>query len=170
MTKLCIFLFFLGSTVGFCIDDFYYKNNRECFGEQFPWATFPTKFWPILRVSSAPISLENMNISLLYFNKNQTMFEKIDRKNGSNLVDRNKRTVIITHGWSPFGTRNYIKLAQYFCSYALVNENINCMIFDWTDGASGFMLQVTDSLSMTHTLWESMSHRICSIDTVLIIP
>ena len=48
----------------------------------------------------------------------------------------------MTHGWSPYGTRNYIERAKYLCSYALVNENLNCLIFDWTEGATGFMLKV----------------------------
>ena len=39
--------------------------------------------------------------------------------------------MMITHGWSPTGTRNYMDLAQLTCE-AL--ENYNCLIFDWTEG------------------------------------
>ena len=46
---------------------------------------------------------------------------------------------MITHGWSPMGSRNYIEIARLTCA-ALTDYN--CMVFDWTDGATGMNLNV----------------------------
>ena len=46
---------------------------------------------------------------------------------------------MITHGWSPMGSRNYLEIAKLTC--AALND-YNCMVFDWTDGATGMNLNV----------------------------
>ena len=47
--------------------------------------------------------------------------------------------MMITHGWSPMGSRNYLEIAKLTC--AALND-YNCMVFDWTDGATGMNLNV----------------------------
>ena len=53
-----------------CLDDFYKVGNTECFEMSFPWVTFPEKYWPMIRVFSEPLPLNEINITLHIYNEN----------------------------------------------------------------------------------------------------
>ena len=66
-----------------CLDDFYSVGNTECFEMSFPWVTFPEKYWPMIRVFSEPLPLNEINITLHIYKEsdfiqisNKTEFEK----------------------------------------------------------------------------------------------
>ena len=53
-----------------CLEDFYTVGNTECFDMSFPWVTFPEKYWPMIRVFSEPLPLNEINITLHIYNEN----------------------------------------------------------------------------------------------------
>ena len=61
-----------------CLDDFYSVGNTECFDMSFPWVTFPEKYWPMIRVFSEPLPLNEINITLHIYSEND--FVRINNK------------------------------------------------------------------------------------------
>ena len=61
-----------------CLEDFYTVGKTECFEMSFPWVTFPEKYWPMIRVFSEPLPLNEINITLHFYNEND--FIKISNK------------------------------------------------------------------------------------------
>ena len=61
----------------FCINN--YENITECFEEDYPWVTFPTKLWPIMRLSATPLDFIEMDASLGTENLEFGKFSMISR-------------------------------------------------------------------------------------------
>ena len=65
-----IFIIAIRAARDVCLDDFYQVGNTECFEMSFPWVTFPEKYWPMIRVFSGPMPLNEINITLHIYHEN----------------------------------------------------------------------------------------------------
>ena len=65
-----IFIIAIRAARDVCLDDFYQVGNTECFEMSFPWVTFPEKYWPMIRVFSEPMPLNEINITLHIYHEN----------------------------------------------------------------------------------------------------
>ena len=119
-----------GNTEEFCFDNFFEtdeldsgnsievaRNQTECFENGFPWTTFPTRYSPIVRLRSFPIHPRKIDPQLLMYDGMADIWVKIDEKKWKNFYDRDRRTILITHGWSPENsakTKGHLLFAKEF--------------------------------------------------------